>query len=219
MSAKPATPAEPSLTPTQAHALLDYLTHAQTLHEFTSLKVPGRVAHCGPPFVPAPTSPSQPPSPILNTLFRRLALSLPGIRDAPPTLWRTHLQGLLEDMALQDLSDSYDKGTISKRKTVGYGIAVVAEYAGRGVFGGMPRVEKSGKEGYDMNSAEDVQRAWDELREGFVYGKDMEDLVDWAAKTVRRNGAHDMLGLCSSCCRTSSRIFHLNTRPRTATPP
>lgn len=171
------------LTPAQADALLDFLTHAQTFHEFSSLKLPGRVAASGPPFAPSPALPPQPPSPVLNTLFRQLALSLPGLKDADPALWRTHVQGVLEDMAAHELSDSFDKGTISKRKTVGYGLVAVAESAARGVFAGCPRVDAR-RDDYDVGKVEDVEEAWERLCDGFVYGNDMEELVDWAAKTV-----------------------------------
>lgn len=171
------------LSDSQADALLHFLTHAQTFHEFSALKIPGRVASSGPPFVPLPSAPSSPSLPILNTLFRKLALSLPGFKDADPSLWNRHVQGVLEDMAAHELSDSFDKGTISKRKTVGYGIVVVAECASRGVFAGCPKAAQRKAE-YNPGKVEDVREAWDSLADGFIYGEDMDDLVDWAAKTV-----------------------------------
>jgi hypothetical protein len=135
--------------------------------------------------------PTRPPSPILNTLFRRLFLTLPGIRAADARLWRVHAQGVLEDMAVQDLSDSYDKGVLSKRKIVAYGIVVVASYAARGYLGGLPKkedisnkVEGQGGREYDPDDVEDVLAAWQSVREGLVYGDDVDRLLDWAAKTV-----------------------------------
>jgi hypothetical protein len=179
------------LTDVQAQALFQYLTQAQTWHEFSSLKYPGRISHSGAPFVPDPRTPTRPPSPILNTLFRRLFLTLPGIRAADARLWRVHAQGVLEDMAVQDLSDSYDKGVLSKRKIVAYGIVVVASYAARGYLGGLPKkedisnkVEGQGGREYDPDDVEDVLAAWQSVREGLVYGDDVDQLLDWAAKTV-----------------------------------
>jgi hypothetical protein len=177
-----------TLTDTQAHALFHYLVQAQAWHEFSSLKVPGRISHSGPPFAPDPATPACAPSPVLNALFRRLFLPLPGVRDAPQELWSVHAQGVLEDMAAQDLSDSFDKGALSKRKIVAYGIAVVASYAGRGMLGGLPRSgagEGRGEEEYDEEEEEDVQAAWESVREGMVYGDDVRMLVKWAQKTVR----------------------------------
>jgi hypothetical protein len=177
----------PALTDSQAHALFHYLTQAQTWHEFSSLKYPGRISHSGAPFVPDPSTPDRPPSPILNALFRKLFLTLPGVRDAPASLWNVHGQGVLEDMAAQDLSDSYDKGALSKRKIVAYGIVVIASYAGRGLLGGLPRSGEKipdSTENFDPDNVEDVRRAWRSVREGMVYGSDVKELVDWAAKTV-----------------------------------
>jgi hypothetical protein len=100
------------LTSEQAHSLFNLLSHEQSQYEFSSLKVPGRVSASGAPFVPEPALPPQRPSPILSVLFRKLALTLPGFRDTKPELWSDHVQSVLEDMAAQDLSDSYDKGSI-----------------------------------------------------------------------------------------------------------
>ncbi|KAJ1306655.1 hypothetical protein OPQ81_007650 [Rhizoctonia solani] len=156
-------PHSPILTPAQAHALFRFLTHAQTLAEMQALKVPGRVSNSGPPFNPKLGPPVEEtlPLPVLNFLLRRLALTLPGFKDVPTAVWSEHAQQILEALAAQDLSDSFDKGSISKRKILGFAVVIVAEYAIRA----------------------HVLRAWDEMIYGFAYGTQMDELVEWVTKT------------------------------------
>ncbi|CAE6487015.1 unnamed protein product [Rhizoctonia solani] len=183
-------PPPPTLTPAQAHALFSFLTHTQTLAEMQSLKVPGRVSNSGPPFNPelgpnvGETLPL--PLPVLNFLLRRLALTLPGFKDVPKAVWSEHAQQILEALAAQDLSDSFDKGSISKRKILGFAVVIVAEYAIRGALGGVPgRDSPRGKlpEKWDLNNPAHVLRAWDEMIHGFAYGTQMDELVEWVTKT------------------------------------
>ncbi|CAE6456969.1 unnamed protein product [Rhizoctonia solani] len=177
-----------SLTPAQAHALFSFLTHTQTLAEMQSLKVPGRVSNSGPPFNPklGPDAGGALPLPILNFLLRRLALTLPGFKDVPTAVWSQDAQQILEALAAQDLSDSFDKGSISKRKILGFAVVIVAEYAIRGALGGVPgRDAPRGKlpEKWDPNNPAHVLRAWDEMIHGFAYGNQMDELVEWVSKT------------------------------------
>ncbi|KAG8741469.1 hypothetical protein FRC10_002837 [Ceratobasidium sp. 414] len=177
-----------ALSPAQAHALFNFLTHTQTLAEMQSLKVPGRVSNSGPPFDPklGPKVSDTPPLPTLNYLLRRLALTLPGFQDVPLTVWSQDAQAILEGLAAQDLSDSFDKGSISKRKILGFAVVVIAEHAIRGALGGVPgqgRHQRTSKTDWDPNNPRDVLLAWDELIYGFAYGTQMEELVEWVTKT------------------------------------
>ncbi|CCO29903.1 hypothetical protein RSOLAG1IB_04715 [Rhizoctonia solani AG-1 IB] len=181
-------PPSPSLTPTQAHALFNFLTHTQTLAEMQALKVPGRVSNSGPPFNPklGPSVGNTLPLPILNFLLRRLALTLPGFQDVPKDVWSQHAQQILEALAAQDLSDSFDKGSISKRKILGFAVVIVAEYAIRGALGGVPGRQvhrEKVQDKWDPNNPADVLRAWDEMIYGFAYGTQMDELVELAAQT------------------------------------
>ncbi|TIB65178.1 hypothetical protein E3P78_00703 [Wallemia ichthyophaga] len=150
--------------------------------------VPGRVSSSGYPFKPLADKP-QPPSPALNYLFRQLALTLPGFNTISPELWQQVAQGLLERLAAQDLSDSFDKGLLGKRKILGQGIIVIAEYALRGVLGGLPRKNQStypkdAREcSYDPQNPTDVQNAWSDFLQGLVYGNYVEDLIAYVEKT------------------------------------
>lgn len=187
-----------TLNPSQAHALFNFLTHTQTLAEMQALKVPGRVSNSGPPFDPSlgPKVTGVPPLPILNFLLRRLALTLPGFQDVPSTIWSHNAQAVLEGLAAQDLSDSYDKGSISKRKILGFAVVIVAEYAIRGALGGIPGREshiKGSRTKWDAHKPEDVLAAWDELIYGFAYGNQMDELVEWASKTDDLNELPPML--------------------------
>ncbi|CAE6412799.1 unnamed protein product [Rhizoctonia solani] len=181
-------PASPALTPTQAHALFNFLTHTQTLAEMQALKVPGRVSNSGPPFSPklGPSVGETLPLPILNFLLRRLALTLPGFQDVPKDVWSQHAQQILEALAAQDLSDSFDKGSISKRKILGFAVVIVAEYAVRGALGGVPgrgSLREKTQDKWDPNNPSDVLHAWDEMIYGFAYGTQMDELVELTAQT------------------------------------
>lgn len=101
-----------------------YTNSLLAFNEFTSTKIPGRVSSSGYPFKPIENL-EQPPSPALNYLFNQLALSLPGFNTITPELWQEGAQGLLERLAAQDLSDSFDKGLLGKRKILGQGIIVI----------------------------------------------------------------------------------------------
>ncbi|ELU43441.1 PXB domain-containing protein [Rhizoctonia solani AG-1 IA] len=159
-----------------------------TLAEMQALKVPGRVSNSGPPFNPklGPSVGETLPLPILNFLLRRLALTLPGFQDVPKDVWSQHAQQILEALAAQDLSDSFDKGSISKRKILGFAVVIVAEYAVRGALGGVPgrgsHREKI-QDKWDPNNPSDVLRAWDEMIYGFAYGTQMDELVELTAQT------------------------------------
>ncbi|CAE6418054.1 unnamed protein product [Rhizoctonia solani] len=181
-------PPSPSLTPTQAHALFNFLTHTQTLAEMQALKVPGRVSNSGPPFIPklGPSTGETLPLPVLNFLLRRLALTLPGFQDVPKDVWSQHAQQILEALAAQDLSDSFDKGSISKRKILGFAVVIVAEYAIRGALGGVPgrgSHREKVQDKWDPNNSADVLHAWDEMIYGFAYGSQMDELVELASQT------------------------------------
>ncbi|TIB82059.1 hypothetical protein E3Q22_00401 [Wallemia mellicola] len=176
------------LTNQQLKSLFDILTHLQSFNEFTSTKIPGRVSSSGYPFKPIENL-EQPPSPALNYLFNQLALSLPGFNTISPELWQEGAQGLLERLAAQDLSDSFDKGLLGKRKILGQGIIVIAEFALRGVLGGLPKRKQSTypKDArechYDLENPIDVQNGWNDFLQGLVYKDYVRDVVNYVETT------------------------------------
>ncbi len=89
-----------------------------------------------------------------------------------------------------NLSESYDKGAMGARKTLATGASSVIEMLSRGALGGVPRREKEeseeaelAKRAYKRNSANGLNRAWEDLLEEMVYGNLVNELFDHMAKT------------------------------------
>jgi hypothetical protein len=120
-------------------------------------------------------------SPVLQTLLTRFAMQLPWLRDLPGEFWSVRAQGLLSKLAEADLSESYDKGTLGLRKTLATGSSTVVEMLGRGVLGGVKKRNSDGQESedkkeYDLNKAEDLEKAWDDAVQRLVYGDLVADM-------------------------------------------
>lgn len=154
-------------------ALFHYLCHYEATLEFTSLKLPGRIAAIGAPFVPNSEYPDAGASPILEFCARHYALTdaLPGFRSVKDdsTFWGGQVQRILESMAAACLSDSYDKGKTSKRKVLGMACSVFLAGISRGIYGG---VSKDVPEG--ATEAEKLVAAWRRFKADFVYA----DMLD-----------------------------------------
>lgn len=125
-------------------------------------------------------------SPVLQTLFTRIVLTLPWLRDLPPDFWNTRVQGILARFAEAELSESYDKGSLGLRKTLATGSSALIEMAGRGILGRVKRAEsntENGEHEYDFGRAEDLERAWDDAIQGLVYGDLVESACAHMTKT------------------------------------
>lgn len=134
-------------------------------------------------------------SPVLQTLFTRFVLPLPWLRDLPREFWSVRIQGLMWRLADADLSESYDKGALGLRKTLATGVSAVIEMIGRGVLGGVTKgpgseeqgqnEKEKGKKGeeYDLEKAEDLERAWDEFVQQLVHGDLVEKMFVHMSKT------------------------------------
>ncbi|KAK0390952.1 hypothetical protein NLU13_0455 [Sarocladium strictum] len=187
-------PPPKELTPAQVHALFDILTHHETYAEIEGFKSADAVEKYGYPFSSVTRTPSMAASkgttdddlkrpsesPILQTLLTRIVLSLPGVNNLPRHFWSVQVQGILSRLGDADLSESYDKGALGLRKTLASGAGSIIEMLGRGALGGVPKMEGAveratdQKASYDLTKAEDLERAWEEMVQGWVYG----DLVD-----------------------------------------
>lgn len=156
-------------------ALFHYLCHYEATLEFTSLKLPGRIAAIGAPFVPNAEYPDAGKSPILEFCARHYALTdaLPGFRTVKEdsAFWGGQVQRILESMAAACLSDSYDKGKTSKRKVLGMACSVFLAGISRGIYGG---VSKDVAEGDGGTQAEKLVAAWRRFKADFVYA----DMLD-----------------------------------------
>ncbi|CAI6016071.1 unnamed protein product [Clonostachys chloroleuca] len=121
-------------------------------------------------------------SPVLQTLFTRFALRLPWLRELPRDFWSVKIQGILSKLAEAELSESYDKGALGLRKTLATGSSSLLEMLGRGALGGLKKRTfasngESKKKEYDLQKAEDLERAFDEIVHGLVYGDLVKKIV------------------------------------------
>lgn len=90
---------------------------------------------------------------------------------------------LLEALAKNDLSDSFDKGSLSRRKILGVGVCVIAEKAFRGITSGVPRQKVGKKEHYDLRNADDVIEGWTAFTQELVYEEGPSKIVKLLAET------------------------------------
>lgn len=126
-------------------------------------------------------------SPVLQTLFTRFALRLPWLRELPRDFWSVKIQGILSKLAEAELSESYDKGALGLRKTLATGSSSLLEMMGRGALGGLKRQtfasNGESKKEYDLQKAEDLERAFDEIVHGLVYGDLVKKMCDHMVET------------------------------------
>ncbi|TKA77328.1 hypothetical protein B0A49_02122 [Cryomyces minteri] len=171
-----------ALSPEQAHALFDILTHHETYAEIENFKYPGAITHYGPPFKLEKGAPST--SPVLQTLLSKFALRLPGLRDVSSDFWQTRCQSLIEELSAAELSESYDKGVLGIRKTLATAISALIEYPARGVLGGFARQKIARSDAnYDKSNSEDILAAFDDFLQQLVHGSMIDDLFAKAAET------------------------------------
>lgn len=173
--------ASQALSPSQAHALFDILTHHEAYAEIQSLKDSQNVTEFGPPLQPARTSSSS--SPLLRLLIDKFILVLPGLRDVSPEFWTEKIQLLASALDDANLSESYDKGSIGIRKTLSTAIAAMVEYVSRGCLGGYALQEVAKDREYDTSNPDDVIAAWDDLLQQVVYGDGLDRIFAKAAET------------------------------------
>ncbi|KAF3920557.1 hypothetical protein ABW20_dc0110133 [Dactylellina cionopaga] len=181
------------LTPGQAHALLDILTHRETYTaEIELFKTPGIIKAYGPPFEPDSTVSK---SPILQTLFSTFIVPVPGLRDVEEDFWTKRALPLIDDLAKANLSESYDKGSMGIRKTLATAISALIEYPARGVLGGMPGkdTEYDPDRSYDVKHQQDLSDAWKEFMRQAVYGDLLDELFDKAAESDKLEGHSQMV--------------------------
>ena len=170
------------LTPNQAQALFDILTHHEAYAEIQALKYPQTIATFGKPLQPENNQDSS--SPLIQTLLKSFIASvLPGLRDVPAEFWTENIKGLATALDDANLSESYDKGSIGIRKTLATAIASMIEYVSRGRLGGYPKNVESKDRAYDNSNSEDVTVAWDQFLQQIIYGDMLDRMFAKAAET------------------------------------
>lgn len=204
----------PALSPEQTRALFDILTHHETYHEIASFKFPDTISSYGYPFKrPSPEGDEVPTSssaPILQLLLTRTVLPLPGVSQLPPEFWNARVQSILARLGEAELSESYDKGAMGTRKVLATGSSAIVEMLGRGMLGGVDRKEAGAdtesSSRYDHAKADDLERAWDNVVQGLVYGDLADQVFD---HFVRSDDLETLSPMAEAAVRHI--IFHLAT--------
>ena len=168
------------LTRAQAHALFDILTHHETYAEIQQFRFPDAIQQYGPPFTGPDTVST---SPLLQTLLRKFALKLPGLRDVKESFWTERCAPLLQMFGDAELSESYDKGALGARKTLATAVSAVLEHPARGYLGGIRKKEIPRDREWDESNPEDVLLAWECFVQNMIYGDLGDELFETAAKT------------------------------------
>lgn len=171
----------PVLSPDQARALFDILTHRETYSEIENFKWPDAIHKYGHPFTLDKGTTST--SPVLQTLLSKFVLELPGLRDVSDAFWQERCQTIIEKLGAAELSESYDKGALGLRKSLATAISALIEYPARGCLGGFPTREVQADRRYDTSKPEDVVQAWDDFLQQLVYGDLIDVLFKKAAET------------------------------------
>ncbi|KKY21749.1 putative px domain containing protein [Diplodia seriata] len=175
--------ASPELSPAQAHALFDILTHHEVYGEIENFKWPDAIHRYGHPFRKDDAQPCT--SPVLQSLLNKFALTLPGLSSVADVFWQERIQTIVEKLGAADLSESYDKGSVGLRKTLATAISALIEYPAKGAFGGFPMKDLQPARQYDTSKPEDVMEAWDAFLQQLVYGGMIDELFTKCAETDR----------------------------------
>lgn len=179
------------LTPIQAHALLDILTHHEAYQEIRDLRKPGALAHSGPPFK---TVSDENRTPLLHALFSHFLVPLPGLRDVSLDFYQAKCQQIIEEFAQADLSESYETGYIGIRKTLATAGAALIEAPARGYYGGFAKKEPTRTDGkYHASKPEDIVAAFQDFLQGIAYGNLAEELIAQIAKSDKLEDQSPML--------------------------
>ncbi|KAL5116666.1 hypothetical protein ACEQ8H_005415 [Pleosporales sp. CAS-2024a] len=170
------------LTAAQTHALFDILIHHQLYSEIEAFKYPSTINQYGYPF--RKPEGSQTTSPLLQNMLNKFALTNPALRHLGQDFWQDKVGVLMGKLAEAELSESYDKGAIGSRKALATAGSSIAEYVARGMLGGYPVTKgQDGSKEYDMNRPEDVQRGFDDLMHGVIYGTLLEEMFEKVKQT------------------------------------
>ena len=173
--------AEP-LSPTQAQALFDILTHHETYSEIEAFEHPDAISSYGPPFQTDNATVST--SPLLQGLLSRFVLTLPGLKDVSPGFWDYRCLELMKEFAAVELSQSYDRGILSLRKTLATACSAMVEFLGRGIFGGLQSQQpRKKRDQYDPSNPQDDIDAWQDFLQRIVYDDMIDELFDKAKET------------------------------------
>ena len=172
------------LSARQAQSLFEYLTHAEVYREVEQFKYSDAILNYGTPF--QDDLKTQRTSPLLQSLLVRLGLKVPGLRNVSDSFWKVRCKSIMRQLGEAQLSESYDKGALSRRKTLAATSSTILAPLVRGLIGGVQKakVEEENKI-YDATNSVHIVTAWDDFVHQLVYGNMVDELIDTAAKTER----------------------------------
>lgn len=172
------------LSDRQAQSLFECLTHAEVYREVEQYKYPDAILNYGKPF--QDDLQEQRSSPLLQSLLVRLGLKVPGLKDVSNSFWKVRCKGIIRQLGEAQLSESYDKGSLTRRKTLAAISSTILAPLVRGLIGGVhkTKVEEANKI-YEATNSVHVASAWDDFVQQLVYGRMVDDLIDTAAKTEK----------------------------------
>lgn len=176
----------PALSPAQAHALFDVLTHHEVYSEIENFKSPNAIHQYGLPFAKDDAQPCT--SPVLQLLLTKFALTLPGLSTVADVFWKQRIQTIVEKLGAAELSESYDKGSVGLRKTLATAISALIEYPAKGCLGGFPMKDVEPARKYDTSKPDDVMQAWNDFLQQLVYGGMIDELFTKCAETDKLEG-------------------------------
>ncbi|KAL2062310.1 hypothetical protein VTL71DRAFT_6576 [Oculimacula yallundae] len=178
------------MSPEQAQALFDILSHHEAYQELRDLRLPGALSRSGSPFK---TDGEPNDMPLLHGLFTSFFVPLPGLRDVSTEFYQAKCQEIMEAFAKADLSESYEAGYIGIRKTLATATAALIEAPARGYYGGFPKKDLSRTDPlYDTSKPEDVVAAFQDFLQKLVYGTLLDEMFVKAAETDNLE-KHDLL--------------------------
>lgn len=161
--------ASATLTPTQAQALFNILTHYEVYAEIQDLAKPETIYNFGYPF--SDEKAGQASMPIQQMVMEKIWMKQPGVSSLTQDFWQGRMDVILSKIAEAGLSDSYEKGGMGIRKTVATASAVVMESIARGMLGGLPKKQTPPPDSkYDLSNAADLHSAFEDALQGLVYG-------------------------------------------------
>ncbi|RMD43368.1 hypothetical protein DV735_g1774, partial [Chaetothyriales sp. CBS 134920] len=178
-----------TLDASRSSALFDILSHYDTYAEIRDFRYPGALKHYGPPFQAQDGRPST--SPALQTLVGNFLVTLPSLKNVSEDFWKVQVEEIIENFAHANLSESYDKGAIGLRKTLATAISALVEYPVRGIYGGCAQIDDSNPH-YDLTSAEDLARGFQDFVNGSIYGTALEDIAKTGAETDNLDDHSDL---------------------------
>ena len=172
------------LSAKQAQSLFEYLTHTEVYREVEQYKYPNAILNYGTPF--QDDLKTQRSSPLLQLLLVRLGLKVTGLKDVSDSFWKIRCKSIIHQLGEAQLSESYDKGSLTRRKTLAATFSTILASLVRGLIGGVQKskVEEADKI-YDCTNSAHIASAWDDFVHQLVYGNMVDELINTAAKTEK----------------------------------